>query len=172
MVIPYTTRWTYNKLSDPATQHAICLVRFASNADNRRCAAMDARDICTVCPKKCPRNMQVNTQYRYDIEEVMVEITNDNLKAKCDTALKGKSEDSSRKWYQWYAWWSTHRFRMIEGNSMHRSLIQWSKWNIVLLIESEKAGGKTCIHEGSQKALEEIRTCYPKLQRKMVKLQE
>lgn len=49
---------------------------------------MDASGKCTVCPKNCSWNLHENTRHRYGIEEK----TYNDLKAKYDTALKGKFE--------------------------------------------------------------------------------
>ena len=67
----------------------------ANDADKRGCAAMNASGNCTVCPKQCSWQLHHNTPYRYDIVEEEVEKTYENLKAKYENAVKGKTRVES-----------------------------------------------------------------------------
>ena len=139
----------------------------ANNADKRGCAVIDSEGNCTVCPKKCTWQIHENTPYRYDIQEVMVEKTYGNLKAKYESALQGKSNkegiihameaemqqlnvvvfdmiDEARM--------SLERLKEIALKPNPMTEVEY----IDLLIESEKQEGKPSFMERI-KALEEIR---------------
>ena len=71
--------------------HTTCHFPCWEITDERRCAVMDARGNCSVCPKKCSWQLHESTRYRYDIEVVVVEKTYDVMKARYESALIGKA---------------------------------------------------------------------------------
>ena len=72
------------------TCHFPC--KIAINAEKSRCAAMNSNGTCNVCPRHCSWNEHFNTPYRYEIFTVEVERTSEDLKARYENAVGGKTQ--------------------------------------------------------------------------------
>ncbi|CAG0902838.1 unnamed protein product, partial [Darwinula stevensoni] len=62
----------------------------ADDGDKKNCAAMTEDVTCEICPNKCEWHRHRNNQYRFELVEVEVERTSEDLKKRLNAGTKGK----------------------------------------------------------------------------------
>ena len=81
-------QYVTNCLKCNFTCHKPC--DFANNDDKRYCSAMSG-EYCRICPKKCHWSCHVNNPFWFELTEVTVRKTFDELKKRYEAAMTGKS---------------------------------------------------------------------------------
>ena len=84
-----TGRYVTNCMKCNFTCHDDCV--FADDEDKQRCIAMQGTDNCTVCPGKCFWRNHKNNDFYYEVHEVPVRKTYDDIKQRYEKALNGKT---------------------------------------------------------------------------------